>query len=75
MQLNDYRQASLIDTSEKITEKEHGLVINIYKLLYTIDDYSFYLITDEIPKFEIKSLLQEKIIFITRKNKFNGICR
>ena len=61
MQLNDYRQASLIDTSEKITEKEHGLVINIYKLLYTIDDYSFYLITDEIPKFEIKSLLQEKI--------------
>ena len=61
MQLNDYNQASLIDTSEKLTEKEHGLVINIYKLLYIIDDYSFYLITDEIPKFEIKSLLQEKI--------------
>ena len=68
--LNDYKQASLIDTSEKITEKEHGLVINIYKLLYNIDDYSFYLITDEIPKFEIKSLLQEKIesmSFIDRK--------
>ena len=59
--LNDYTQASLIDTSMKITEKEHGLVINIYKLLYVIDDYSFYLITDEIPKFEIKSLLQDKI--------------
>ena len=68
--LNDYKQASLIDTSNKITEKEHGLVINIYKLLYNIDDYSFYLITDEIPKFEIKSLLQEKIdsmSFIDRK--------
>ena len=59
--LNDYKQASLIDTNEKITEKEHSLVINIYKLLYIIDDYSFYLITDEIPKFEIKSLLQEKL--------------
>ena len=68
--LNDYKQASLIDTSEKITEKEHGLVIIIYKLLYNIDDYSFYLITDEIPKFEIKSLLQDKIdsmSFIDRK--------
>ena len=68
--LNDYKQASLIDTSERITEREHGLVINIYKLLYKIDDYSFYLITDEIPKFEIKSLLQEKIetmSFIDRK--------
>ena len=68
--LNDYKQASLIDTTAKITEKEHGLVINIYKLLYNIDDYSFYLITDEIPKFEIKSLLQEKInsmSFIDRK--------
>ena len=68
--LNDYKQASLIDTSDKLTEKEHGLVINIYKLLYNIDDYSFYLITDEIPKFEIKSLLQEKIdsmSFIDRK--------
>ena len=68
--LNDYKQASLIDTTEKITEKEHGLVIKIYKLLYNIDDYSFYLITDEIPKFEIKSLLQEKLnsmSFIDRK--------
>ena len=61
LKLNDYKQASLIDTNEKITEKEHRLVINIYKLLYKIDDYSFYLITDEIPKFEIKNLLQEKI--------------
>ena len=46
------------------------MVINLYKLLYKIDDYSFYLITDEIPKFEIKSLLQEKInsmSFIDRK--------
>ena len=59
--LNDYTQASLIDTNDKMTEKEHGLIINIYKLLYVIDDYSFYLITDEIPKFEIKNLLQEKI--------------
>ena len=68
--LNDYKQASLIDTNEKITEKEHILVINLYKLLYKIDDYSFYLITDEIPKFEIKNLLQEKInsmSFIDRK--------
>ena len=68
--LNDYKQASLIDTNTKITEKEHGLVINIYKLLYVIDDYSFYLITDEIPKFEIKSLLQDKLNsmgFIDRK--------
>ena len=70
LKLNDYKQASLIDTNEKITEKEHRLVINLYKLLYKIDDYSFYLITDEIPKFEIKSLLQEKInsmSFIDRK--------
>ena len=59
--LNDYKQASLIDTNEKITQKEHKLVISIYKLLYKIDDYSFYLITDEIPKFEIKILLQEKL--------------
>ena len=70
LKLNDYKQASLIDTREKITQKEHNLVINIYKLLYRIDDYSFYLITDEIPKFEIKYMLQEKIIsmpFIDRK--------
>ena len=59
--LNDYRQASLIDTEEKLTEKEHFLVLNLYQLLFKIDDYSFYLITDEIPKFEIKVLLQEKI--------------
>ena len=59
--LNDYNQASLIDTNQKITEKEHGLVMIIYKLLYKIDDYSFYLITDEIPKFEIKIILQDKI--------------
>ena len=70
LKLNDYKQASLIDTNEKITQKEHTLVISIYKLLYRIDDYSFYLITDEIPKFEIKLLLQEKINsmqFIDRK--------
>ena len=68
--LNDYKQASLIDTNEKITEKEHRLVIHLYKLLYKIDDYSFYLITDEIPKFEIKQLLQDKqysLKFIDRK--------
>ena len=58
--LNDFSQASLIDTNEKITEIENKLIIKIYKLLYKIDDYSFYLITDEIPKFEIKLLLQEK---------------
>ena len=70
LKLNDYKQASLIDTNENITEKEHRLVINLYKLLYKIDDYSFYLITDEIPKFEIKRLLQEKeysLKFIDRK--------
>ena len=70
MKLNDYKQASLIDTNEKMTEKEHKLIINIYKLLFKIDDYSFYLITDEIPKFEIKELLQSKInsmSFIDRK--------
>ncbi len=67
--LNDYKQASLIDTSEKITIKEHKLVITIYKLLNKIDDYSFYLITDEIPKFEIKSLLQKTntMRFVDRK--------
>ena len=27
MQLNDYRQASLIDTSEKITEKENEVEV------------------------------------------------
>ena len=70
LKLNDYKQASLIDTNEKITEKEHRLVIHLYKLLYRIDDYSFYLITDEIPKFEIKQLLQDKMYslkFIDRK--------
>ena len=70
LKLNDYKQASLIDTNDKITQKEHKLVINLYKLLYKIDDYSFYLITDEIPKFEIKILLQEKINtmnFVDRK--------
>ena len=70
LKLNDYKQASLIDTNEKITQKDHKLVINIYKLLSKIDDYSFYLITDEIPKFELKTLLQEKINsmgFVDRK--------
>ena len=68
--LNDYWQASLIDTNENLTEKEHSLVLNIYQLLYKIDEYSFYLIMDEIPKFEIKTLLQNKIesmSFIDRK--------
>ena len=68
--LNDYWQASLIDTDEKLTEKEHSLVLNIYQLLYKIDEYSFYLILDEIPKFEIKTLLQKQIesmSFIDRK--------
>ena len=60
----------MIDTNENLTEKEHSLVLNIYQLLYKIDEYSFYLIMDEIPKFEIKTLLQNKIesmSFIDRK--------
>ena len=61
VKLGDLEAASLIDTKEKITEKEHLLVLSVYHLLNKIDDNSFYILTDNIPKFEIKQLIQNKI--------------
>ena len=52
---------NLEDNENQPKPEERSFILYFFKLIYQMNDYQFYIATDEIPKFDLKALIEDKV--------------